>query len=231
MSLYIPFLIFSLLAFVVSYLASDNLYISAGVFLLFLFIGFLVFIPMLKKYKTKINKFHECYHFINNFVIALSIKKSIAGSLESTVSSMPTEFVDMYEGLENLNNNEKLNYLSTYFPFHIYHLFSQIIDLWEEQGGDILQMSKYLIAEARNNEEYINKSESLATHKYVEIGILWGFCLLIVVILRFVLKDFFNSIKSQLIYIISIASLMVFVLLSIFLLLKRGTDLKIKGYK
>ena len=230
MNLYVLFVIIALFSFGITFLALDNIFIALGVMVLFALIGTLIFVPMITKHKNKVKRFHECYHFINNFVIALSIKKSIAGSLESVVNSMPTEFIEMYEGLEYMSDNEKINYLSTHFSFHIYRLFIQILELWEEEGGDILEMSKYLIAEARNSEEYITKSDSLSSHKYVEITVLWGFCLAIVVVLRFVLKDFFASVKHNVIYIVSIVLLMMLVLFSIYLLLSKGTDLKIKGY-
>ena len=90
-------------------------------------------------------------------------------------------------------------------------------------------MSKYLISEIRNNEEYITKSDSLWKSKNVEIAILWAFCAFIVVVLRFSLKDFYASIQTQTIFIASIIVLMLFILFSIFLLLQRGMHLKIKG--
>ena len=228
---FITLLFISLLISVVSYIALENIIISGGILVVYIIFSLLIISPMLKKHAIKIRKFHECYHFINNYVISLSIKKSIAGALESTVNSMPTQFIDIYEGLENMGNIDKLNYLSSYFSFHAYQLFLQILAIWQEEGGDILQMSKYLINEIRCNEEYITKTESMSVHKYVEIGILWSFCLLIIIVLRFALKDFYMYIKGQFIYLISMVILFLFILFTIFLLVQKGTNLKIKGYK
>ena len=228
---FITLLFISLIISVVSYIALENIIISGGILIVYIIFSLLIISPMLKKHAIKIRKFHECYHFINNYVISLSIKKSIAGALESTVNSMPTQFIDIYEGLENMGNIDKLNYLSSYFSFHAYQLFLQILAIWQEEGGDILQMSKYLINEIRCNEEYITKTESMSVHKYVEIGILWSFCLLIIIVLRFALKDFYMYIKGQLIYLISMVILFLFILFTIFLLIQKGTNLKIKGYK
>ena len=129
-----------------------------------------------------------------------------------------------------MSDDEKLKYLSTYFSFYVYQLFLQIVELWEENGGDIIRMSKYLISEVRSNEEYITKTESMSNSKYVEIGILWGFCALIVVILRFSLKEFYDRIKVQILYIAAILGLFLFILFSIYLLIRKATDLKLKGY-
>ncbi len=223
------FVIISLIAGVTSYIALDSLLIAIITLTIFLIMSIFVFSPMISRYVIKVKKFHECYHFINNFVIALSIKKSISGSFETTVNSMPNEFIELCEGLENMTEKEKLNYFSSYFNFYVYQLFIQIVDLWEDQGGDILQMSKYLITEIRYNEEYITKTDSLSKHKYVEIGILWAFSLLVIIILRFALKDFYQSVKNQLLYMLAIVIVMAFILLTIFLLINKGTSLKLKG--
>lgn len=224
------FLIISIVVGGVTYIALDNIFYAIGVTLLFVVVSFALLVPMLKKYDTLVNKYHECYHFVNNFVIALSIKKSVRGALESTVGSMPQNFIDIYEGIDNMNDHEKINYLATYFPFHVYRLFTQILAFWEEDGGDILAMSKYLVSEARNNEDYLSRTESMNSRKYGEIFILWVFCLVIVIALRFSLKDFYDSIKSQLIYIVGIIMLMGIILFSMFLLIKKATKIEIKGY-
>ena len=224
------FLLVSLVAAIVTYIALDNFLIAFAILAIYLLISVFLFMPILKRHEIKVRKFHECYHFINNFVISLSIKKSIGGALETTVNSMPNEFVELYQGLENMSNIERLNYLGTYFSFHVYQLFLQIVNLWEEEGGDILVMSKYLISEIRNNEEYITKADGLSAHKYVEIGILWGFCALIIVVLRFALQDFYVYIKAQILYVIAIIALFLFILFNIFLLIQKGTNIKVKGY-
>ena len=223
------FLIISFLAGAITYLSLDNLYLALGVMAVYIIAGITLFTPSLEKYDIKVRKFHECYHFINNFVIALSIKKSIKGAIESAVNSMPLDFIELFEGLENMNDDDKLQYFSSYFPFYVYRLFLQIIFLWEEDGGDILQMSKYLISEVRSIEEYITKADNLSRHKYVEIAILWGFCAVIVIVLRFALKDFYSLIKEQILFNVAIVLLMLFILASIYLLIKRGTYLPIKG--
>ena len=229
---YIPiFIAISLIVGLVSFIVLENVFIAIGIILIYLFVTLFVFVPLLKKYDLKICKYHECYHFINNFIISLSIKKSILGALETTINSMPSEFIDQYNSIEQTSEHDRLDYLSTYFTFYDYQLFLQIIFLWEEQGGDIIAMSKYLTSEIRNNEEYISKCEVLNKRKYVEIAILWTLSLAILVFLRFALKDFYAKIKTQLLFIISVTVIELFILFSIYLLIKKGTLLAIKGYQ
>ncbi len=223
------FLIISLVVGVICYVALENIFAAIGTFVLYLVVSILLIMPRFKKYEFIKERYHECYHFINNFIISLSIKKSISGALETTVGSMPMEFKEMFDGVENLSENEKLNYLSTYFEFYDYSLFLQIILIWQEEGGDIIQMSKYLIGNIRHNEEYINQVDSMAKRKYIEIGILWTISLAIVVVLRFALSSFYDRVKGQMLYLISLLAVFSFVLLTIYLLVHRGTSLSLKG--
>ena len=222
------FITISLVVAVISYIVLENIFVSLGILALYLLISVLILIPLLKKYDSTMLRYHECYHFENNFIISLSIKKSISGALETTVNSMPPEFVDQYNSLENMTDTQRLDYLSSYFTFYDYHLFLQIVNLWEDQGGDIIAMSKYLTMELRNNEEYLSKCETLTRRKYFEIGVLWMLSLAILIFLRFALKDFYLKVKTQLVFIISVVALNLFILFSIYLLINKGTHIAIK---
>lgn len=222
------FVFISLFVAVVAYMALENIFIAIGVFAFALLLSFLFILPMIKKSAITKKKFHECYHFVNNFIISLSIKKSIAGAIETTVGSMPSEFVDMFNSLENMSENEKLSYLSSYFEFYDYQLFLQVIFLWEEQGGDIFKMSKYLLDDIRQYEEYLTTCESLSKRKYVEVGVLWVLTFAIIIFLRFSLKDFYERVKGQLLFMIAITAIIVFSLVTIYLLIRSGTSMNIK---
>ena len=230
-SKFVLLLLLSLVCGVISYISLSNIFVSLGIVGVYLLVSTILINPLLKQFEIKSKRYHENYHFINNFIIALSIKKSIKGALESTLGSMPSEFNDMIEGIENMNDHEKINYLSTYFTFHSYRLFLQIIDFWEEEGGCILEMSKFLLDDIRHEEEYISKSSTLFTRKVGELISMWGICLLIVVVLRFSLKDFYLSIQGSPLFVIAICVLFGFLLFTIYLLIYKGTSLKIKGVR
>ena len=223
------FIFISLFVGIVAFVSLENIFIAVGVFLIYLLVSFFLLLPRLKKYELMKSRYHECYHFINNFIITLSIKKSISGALETTVGSMNTEFIDLFNSLENMSESEKLNYLSSYFEFYDYSLFLQVINIWQEEGGDIIAMSKYLIGNIRYGEEYISKIDTIAKRKYVEIGILWVISLAVVVVLRFALNDFYDRVKGQIIFIASLCMVFAFALLTIYLLVVRGTSLNLKG--
>ena len=229
--LYAVFVVISALMGVVIYIASENIFLSIGVLTTFIITSFALFIPNLKRFNKVSNRFHECYHFINNFIISLSIKKAISSALENTVLSMNESFVEMMNSLENMSDDEKLRYLNGgYFPFHVYRLFIQVIELYEEQGGDILESSKYLLDQCRYYEEYVTACSSLAIRKYFGFGVLWAISLSILVMLRFTLTDFYGYIKTQTLFIVSLGVLSLFIAFSIYVLILRATKIEIKGY-
>lgn len=227
----ILFVIVSISVGIVIYVGSDNIFLGVGTLLGFLLASIFIFVPKITKSKKAIERFHECYHFINNFIISLSIKKTIKPSFENTVLSMDNDFKKMVDELSNLDEEKIIRHLrGTYFPFHVYSLFIEIIDIYVEQGGDILKMSKYLLQECRLSEEYLNIISSYSNKKYLDFSILWAISLSILVLLRFTLTQFYIYIKSQIFFIAGLAILSAFIIFSIYLLVSKTTKIEIKGY-
>ena len=213
----------------VSFFATSNVFIGGGVLVVSLLFYFLVSYKTLQKYLIKLNRIHECYLFINNFLITLSIKESINAAFESTTNSISEEFCEFVLSVGDLNPQEKLLYLSKYFTFHIYRIFADIVLLWLEEGGKILDMSAHITNEMREIEEYVTYCTSISKRKSLEIGTLWLFSLAIVVVLRLSLSDVFSGLLSSPIYLAAVPGLMLVFLFSMYLLIVRVTKLDIKG--
>ena len=231
MSKKIPiFLLIAMAVAFITYISTSHLLLSLGILLIYIIVGVFFLTPKLDRYDKTIKRFHSCYHFINNFIISLSIKKAIKPSFENAQFSMDNEFQETMNEIDEMNEQEKIKYLGeNYYRFHVYDLFQQIMSIYEEEGGDILEMSKYLLQECRNEENYLIQTSSIAKKKYAEVAVLWIITLAILLILRFVLKDFYNSIKNQMIYLVGVSLVMLFALASIYLLIDRGTKTYLKG--
>ena len=183
-----------------------------------------------KNYQLSTSRFKSCYNFINSFIISLSIKSTIPGAFESTLLTIDDEIKEEIEGISHMNDLEKLNYLKSYYHFHIYELFLNVITLYEDRGGNILDMSQHLISETQNQNEYIIKCESLSLRKWVEFTILWFLSLAILVILRFALNQFFDLIAKQLLFKVSIGVIFLLVLASIEVLARKSFSIDVKGW-
>ncbi|MFA6675799.1 MAG: hypothetical protein WCS49_02875 [Bacilli bacterium] len=214
----------------ICYVASDSIFVSAITFVLTIVYFFLVVARRFQKFNAKIKRFHHCFYFINNFLVSLSIRKSISEAFHHAANALDEEFKEEEEAMKDMMENEKILYLQRYFPFHLYQLFSDIVMLWCEQGGDILLMSNYLYNQARETEEYILYCESVNRKTTIEFSVLWLFSLTILFILRFVLSDFYIYIVKQTFYSYAILGIFLIVLLSIELLTKHMTKIEIRGW-
>lgn len=221
------FVISILLAFV-SYFATSNIFVGSGVLVGSVIFLFALLRKQVQNHISLTTKIHECYLFINNFLITLSIKGTLIAAFDATRTSISDEYFDYLSSIEELNPHEKLLYLSKYFPLHIYQIFTDIIFLWEEEGGDILQMSTHVSNEIREIQEYVSYCQSIGRRKAIEIGTLWLFSLAIVIILRLSFNSSFSDVLKHPIFIVSVCLLMVLVLLSLFLLVSRVSHLEVR---
>ena len=215
----------------VSYIASGNL-ISSLCISLFSIVSliFLVKLP-LDRYHHKIHRYHQCYQFINSYLISLSVKGSMSAALQSGYEIADTGTREIIDSIKDLNEEEKVTYLHKYFKFDLYRLFVDTISLWNEEGGDILEMSQHLINQVRLKEEYLLACQNLTRSKVLEFVILWTIALAILGALRFALSQFFYRISQTIFYQIAIIVLFLFVIASIYILIKRITNVSLEGWK
>ena len=221
-------LISAIFAFV-CFLGSNSLIVSGVVLVVSMTYFFFIFQKRIKKYAFVISRFHECYTFINSFVVSLSITNSFTNSLESSSNALGDDFKEEMEAIRDMKEIEKLQYLQKYFPFHVFKLFFNIVYIQTEEGGDILKMSRFITDDIRETEEYIAYSNSLIRRKAFEIATLWLFTFFILIIMRFALKDLFISFSHQLIFQLCVGGIFLIALASIELFSRRFASIKIKG--
>ena len=228
---YVLYILLSALLGGSCYLVVDNVIISLAIFVLFLFYFLFYFDDYFKKNRFIANRYHECYNFINTFIIALSIKGSLISSLEACEMGESESLKSELKGIEHIEIEERICYLNKYFPFYIYDIFLNIVSLHQEQGGDILSSSKHLLKETRLIEEEHNTISKISIRKLGEISILWLLALAILIVVRFALNQFFTIIVSKLFFQIAIAVFYLLLLFSLHLSLTRIFKVNIKGFK
>ena len=225
------FIILALILTSITYVSTSS-YLSSGVVLLVTLLYFYLFARnKINLYILRSKRFHSCYTFINSFLVSLSIKGSLIAAFDSVKLNMDKEYLTLYEGILALNDEEKLDYLSRYYSFDIYSLFLSIIRIYQEQGGEIFDLSRYLSTELRRSEDYLIKSESIIKRKIIDFAVLWFFTLLIVIILKYALNQFYDLISNLVFFKISVVALMVIVILSIHVLISKVVKIEIRGFK
>ena len=215
----------------VNFIASQNIITTLFIFLSSFSFFVLVVRRQVTKNQLKIHRYHQCYQFINSFIISLNIKGSMNAAIESSYETSSESTKEVLDSIKDMNEEEKIAYLCKYFKFDLYRLFVDTVNLWNEEGGDILEMSQYLVNQARLKEQYLLTCETIHRQKTIEFTVLWSISLAILAILRFALSQFFFSISRTIFYQISVLVIILFALFSIFVLLKRVSKFDLEGWK
>ena len=224
-------IIVSLVLTGVSFVTAQNIFMSISIFLISN--AFFVFVVnrKMKKNQLKIHRYHQCFHFINSFIISLNVKGSMSAAIQSGYETTDEDTKVLIDSIKELNEDEKIMYLSKHFKFDLYRLFVDTINLWNEEGGDILKMSQYLINQVRLKEQYLITCETIHRQKTIEFVVLWTISLAILAALRFALSQFFDRIRQTIFYQVAVAIIMLFVLVSIYILVMRVCKLDLEGWK
>ena len=215
----------------VTFIASQNIFSTIGILVTFLMFFVLIARRLINNSQQKIHRYHECYQFINSFIISLNVKGSLSAAMESAYDTSDSGTKEIIDSIKELNEEEKLSYLIKYFKFDLYRLFVDTVTLWNEQGGDIIKMSHHLIEQVRLKEEYLLACQSINKSKSVEFVVLWAIALMILAALRFALSQFFARVSQTIFYQIAVVVTMLFALISIYILIKRMTNLNLEGWK
>ena len=165
MSMYLVALIVSGLFYAVTYVATSDFIMGLVPACLALVYFVCIAAPQVSLYQKKVQYFKLTNQFVNNFIISLSIQPVIDNAFTNALASLNFDFKGKLRGAEELTSLEKLKYLGNYFTFHSYQAFVQVVDLWQEQGGDILKMTNFLTNQFREIEEYILACKQLGEKK------------------------------------------------------------------
>ena len=215
----------------ICFIATQNIISTALIFVAFLLFFIFVARRQIDKTQQKIHRYHECFQFINTYIISLNVKGSLSSAMQSAYEVSDNGTKEIIDSIKELTEEEKLTYLNKYFKFDLYRLFVDTVFLWNEQGGDILKMSRYLVEQVRLKEEYLITCQTISKTKTTEFVVLWAIALAILAALRFALSQFFSYISKTIFYQVAVVVTLLFVLFSIYLLLMRINKLSLEGWK
>ena len=224
-------IIVSLVLTGISFITTQNIFLAIFIFLISILFFVLIVNRKIKKNQLKIHRYHQCFHFINSFIISLNVKGSMSAAIQSGYETTDEDTKALIESIKELNEEEKIMYLSKYFKFDLYRLFVDTVNLWNEEGGDILKMSQYLINQVRLKEQYLITCEAIHRQKTIEFVVLWTISLAILAALRFALSQFFERIRQTIFYQVAVTVILLFVLVSIYILVMRISKLDLEGWK
>lgn len=180
------------------------------------------------KYFSLIERVHTSYHFINSFVITLSVKDSLEDAYQNGIRLNNERLNLETEQLKEMPVINRIKYLKDYFNLSIYFMFLNVVDLYQDQGGNILNIADNLLRECTRTEKTLADTLAIGNKHLTEFIILWVMSIAILLFMRFSLKEFYVSMVANPIIPALIFLFFFICILSINLFVKTFTNLNIK---
>lgn len=197
------------------YFLSDSLWLSIVVDVLgILSLAFFV-VPLLAKKRVAARKREECFRFISSFVVSLSLTGSLEKSFDSAGADAKGELQSVLSSVEELHLGDRVQYLESYFESESYSMFLSLYGLYEEQGGDFLDLARELMDELARIEESANIMEKDGVMSLREFIMTWLISLGIVTFLRYGLANFYDSLVKNFLYVGALALFFAFFLFAV----------------
>lgn len=198
-----------------AYFASSNLYIGIGVLVGFFLVIWLLGGPIYGRFLAFQRKRHECFRFVNSFVVTLSVSKSLDLAYASAIEGLGREIESLNSSIADLSTLEKIEYLDSYFEMPIYRMFVSTLNIYLNEGGDIISLAAELLTELTRLEESENDILSQNRKNLLQFCLLWGISLGVVIFIRVGLQSFFELLVTSPMYIGCIIAYFVLLLASV----------------
>lgn len=222
------FFFITLVLAAVAYITSLDIYIPIFVLFSFTFYYFFLGRKYLIKKEKLTKRIHACYHFINAFIISMSVKESLEDAYQSGIRFEDKELNEVTPQIENLKVSDRITYLREFFNLAVFKMFMNVLNLYQDQGGNILSMSDELISESTRIEKSV--SESLAeSNRYLgQFLLLWMMSIAVLLFIRFSISSFYITMAKSPIFIGFLLVFFVLVLFSIHLFIVRYSSIVVK---
>ena len=219
----------SLVLGIIAYFTSNNYYLAGSVPVIFLFYYLLIGSRKIKQYLSTNFRIHSCYHFINSFLINMSVKDSLDDSYFNATQGASGEYLDIVNELNNMPTMDKIEYLRKYFNLAVYKMFINVLNIYLDQGGRLLTMGEALLQETTRIEDTLNKSNRSIKKIAIEFGVLWLITFGVLVFLRFGVQEFYLTMLTSIPFFVTLCLFFVLFILSVHIFILRATNIYIKG--
>lgn len=158
-----------------------------------------------------------CFYFMNQFILTLSVKTSIASTLTELYPSLHPRIQRALDDDEGLPAMDTLQRLQVMFDFPLYSIFLHMIQIHIHHGGSIIDMTDMLLSRARREEIEWNDKRLTIKKRLGQLGLLWFLNVIMVLFVRFGLSDVFQIVFPTIIFKLMIVVFTIVFALSIFL--------------
>ena len=227
----VVFIIIGLMLGVLCYLSTNSILYAALIAVVFILDFFILMRKRFVHYFSLIERVHTSYHFINSFVITLSVKESLEDAYQNGIRIKNARLNALTDQLNEMAVIERVKYLKDYFNLSIYLMFLNVVNLHQDQGGNILIMSDNLIKECTRTEKTLSETLSIGHKHLKEFITLWIMSIAILIFMRFSLKDFYVTMLKSTLFSALLFVFFLICIISINLFVNSFTDLTVKEAK
>jgi hypothetical protein len=156
----------------------------------------------------------QMYYWMQTLLTTLSIKKTITETFVNVVQQYQLKkehWIDPYMSNDSLH---ALRNLKQRFTHPLYGLFITTLEFYEEQGGDVLILFDSILQQTRMVESRRIEIQTLTKRYFFQWVFLWILNLFILLMSKFVLMDLFDVMKTNVIFITTITSVVLYFPLS-----------------
>ena len=156
----------------------------------------------------------QMYYWMQTLLTTLSIKKTITETFVNVVQQYQLKkehWIDPYMSNDSLH---ALRNLKQRFTHPLYGLFITTLEFYEEQGGDVLILFDSILQQTRMVESRRIEIQTLTKRYFFQWVFLWILNLFILFMSKFVLMDLFDVMKTNVIFITIITSVVLYFPLS-----------------
>ena len=191
------FIILGIFLGILCYFSTINYIFSIVIFVLFVVDYFVFMRKKIIHYFSLIERVHTSYHFINSFIISLSVKDSLEEAYQNGIRINNARLNAETKELTEMAVLDRVKYLYGYFNLSIYKIFLNVLDLYQDQGGNILNMADNLMRECTRTEKTLSDTLSIGYKHLTEFLILWLLSFAILLFMRFSIEEFYLMMLSN----------------------------------
>lgn len=176
---------------ILCYISTKNLIFSIIILVIFVADYFILMRKKFIHYFGLIERVHTSYHFINSFIISLSVKDSLEDAYQNGIRINNARLNAETKELNEMAVLDRVRYLCGFFNLSIYKVFLNVLDLYQDQGGNILNMADNLLRECTRTEKTLSDTLSIGYKHLTEFLILWLMSFAILLFMRFSIEEFY----------------------------------------
>lgn len=196
------------------YLITSDIIITFFVGMLISVYCFTFMFKKMAKKRREIELLNEQNGFVSSFIVSLNVSNSLEYALENALEHANSKLKEELKLNSKVDVIDQLKNLEMYFNSIHYAVFINLIKMFQDTGGNILQMSEHYLPLIKKMQIISDQNVKLFKGKLIEFLTLWGFSFAIILFCRLGLHEFYSQTSQSLFFQMLIIAIFIFAIFS-----------------